>query len=175
MLPESSDGFASVGTILPREEGCPVAGWPFHFSSQVAILREPFFTPVPERLDTIRKATYKRGRADVAQLVEQLIRNQQVNGSSPFVGSSVLWDLACKGPSGWMGLCRSPVCRNGAFWRRLRGVSLRFEPTFRCWCAGPAGGTRVQWPRACPGAHEPRHGRSQGTHPAGVPRGHRLR
>ncbi len=27
--------------------------------------------------------------ADVAQLVEQLIRNQQVNGSSPFVGSSV--------------------------------------------------------------------------------------
>ena len=25
--------------------------------------------------------------ADVAQLVEQLIRNQQVNGSSPFVGS----------------------------------------------------------------------------------------
>ncbi len=32
--------------------------------------------------------------ADVAQLVEQLIRNQQVNGSSPFVGSSVLNDLA---------------------------------------------------------------------------------
>jgi hypothetical protein len=28
--------------------------------------------------------------ADVAQLVEQLIRNQQVNGSSPFVGSSEL-------------------------------------------------------------------------------------
>ncbi len=27
--------------------------------------------------------------ADVAQLVEQLIRNQQVNGSSPFVGSSI--------------------------------------------------------------------------------------
>lgn len=27
--------------------------------------------------------------ADVAQLVEQLIRNQQVNGSSPFVGSNV--------------------------------------------------------------------------------------
>ncbi len=26
--------------------------------------------------------------ADVAQLVEQLIRNQQVNGSSPFVGST---------------------------------------------------------------------------------------
>ena len=28
-------------------------------------------------------------QADVAQLVEQLIRNQQVNGSSPFVGSIV--------------------------------------------------------------------------------------
>jgi hypothetical protein len=27
--------------------------------------------------------------ADVAQLVEQLIRNQQVNGSSPFVGSII--------------------------------------------------------------------------------------
>ena len=27
--------------------------------------------------------------ADVAQLVEQLIRNQQVNGSSPFVGSTI--------------------------------------------------------------------------------------
>ena len=30
---------------------------------------------------------WPRGNADVAQLVEQLIRNQQVNGSSPFVGS----------------------------------------------------------------------------------------
>jgi hypothetical protein len=29
-----------------------------------------------------------RGLADVAQLVEQLIRNQQVTGSSPVVGSS---------------------------------------------------------------------------------------
>jgi hypothetical protein len=33
--------------------------------------------------------------ADVAQLVEQLIRNQQVNGSSPFVGSIKL--AACRG------------------------------------------------------------------------------
>jgi hypothetical protein len=38
-------------------------------------------------LDTIRQGTCKRGRADVAQLVEQLIRNQQVIGSSPIVGS----------------------------------------------------------------------------------------
>ena len=31
--------------------------------------------------------------ADVAQLVEQLIRNQQVSGSSPLVGSSLnLWE-----------------------------------------------------------------------------------
>lgn len=28
--------------------------------------------------------------ADVAQLVEQPIRNRQVNGSSPFVGSRIL-------------------------------------------------------------------------------------
>ncbi len=30
----------------------------------------------------------KSEQADVAQLVEQPIRNRQVNGSSPFVGSS---------------------------------------------------------------------------------------
>ena len=30
----------------------------------------------------------KKHRANVAQLVEQLIRNQQVSGSSPLVGSS---------------------------------------------------------------------------------------
>ena len=33
-------------------------------------------------------ATFRRKRADVAQLVEQLIRNQQVTGSNPVVGSS---------------------------------------------------------------------------------------
>ena len=32
----------------------------------------------------------KSTRADVAQLVEQLIRNQQVIGSSPIVGSKYL-------------------------------------------------------------------------------------
>ena len=32
-------------------------------------------------------ATFRRKRADVAQLVEQLIRNQQVAGSNPAVGS----------------------------------------------------------------------------------------
>ena len=43
----------------------------------------PVFT-CGDSLDTIRKGA---GRADVAQLVEQLIRNQQVIGSSPIVGS----------------------------------------------------------------------------------------
>ena len=32
-----------------------------------------------------------RSQADVAQLVEQLIRNQQVSGSSPLVGSIDLY------------------------------------------------------------------------------------
>jgi hypothetical protein len=44
---------------------------------------EPVFTR-GDTLDTIREGA---GRADVAQLVEQLIRNQQVIGSSPIVGS----------------------------------------------------------------------------------------
>jgi hypothetical protein len=43
--------------------------------------------------------------ADVAQLVEQLIRNQQVNGSSPFVGS-----IPAFSPS--LTFC-SLVCRRG--------------------------------------------------------------
>ena len=50
----------------------------------------PPFAPVftaGESVDTIPQGTCKRGRADVAQLVEQLIRNQQVIGSSPIVGS----------------------------------------------------------------------------------------
>ena len=38
--------------------------------------------------------------ADVAQLVEQLIRNQQVNGSSPFVGSIGLPGIPCQHCSG---------------------------------------------------------------------------
>ena len=37
----------------------------------------------------------ERFQADVAQLVEQLTRNEQVNGSSPFVGSTfLLWNQA---------------------------------------------------------------------------------
>ena len=37
-----------------------------------------------------RPAIYNRIQADVAQLVEQPIRNRQVSGSSPLVGSSLL-------------------------------------------------------------------------------------
>jgi hypothetical protein len=48
----------------------------------------------------------KSKRADVAQLVEQLIRNQQVIGSSPIVGSNLIqynqqfmWHLRREAPS----------------------------------------------------------------------------
>lgn len=40
--------------------------------------------------DELIAARMTEEQADVAQLVEQLIRNQQVNGSSPFVGSIFL-------------------------------------------------------------------------------------
>jgi hypothetical protein len=40
------------------------------------------------RLTSAPSQSFDRSRADVAQLVEQLIRNQQVGGSSPPVGSS---------------------------------------------------------------------------------------
>ena len=44
-----------------------------------------------------------RPNADVAQLVEQLIRNQQVSGSIPLVGSSFStgWEKAPGPPPGW--------------------------------------------------------------------------
>ncbi len=41
--------------------------------------------------DGVNAAKMVEEQADVAQLVEQLIRNQQVNGSSPFVGSIEFW------------------------------------------------------------------------------------
>ena len=40
-------------------------------------------------LDTIRIRAEKRRSANVAQLVEQLTRNEQVSGSSPLVGSRI--------------------------------------------------------------------------------------
>ena len=41
-----------------------------------------------------------RGHADVAQLAEQLICNQQVAGSSPIVGSTHLFNIMERFPSG---------------------------------------------------------------------------
>ena len=42
-------------------------------------------------------AVRTQGKANVAQLVEQLIRNQQVTGSNPVVGSPfMLWHLCMK-------------------------------------------------------------------------------
>jgi hypothetical protein len=46
--------------------------------------------------DELIAARMTKEQADVAQLVEQLIRNQQVNGSSPFVGSINLFDASAK-------------------------------------------------------------------------------
>ena len=59
-----------------------------------------------------------RERADVAQLVEQLIRNQQVNGSSPFVGSifSSLKGSGINTPCRWV--CPSGLSRMGLFTRK---------------------------------------------------------
>jgi Mg2+/citrate symporter len=41
-------------------------------------------------LPVLNQETNTAGRANVAQSVEQLIRNQQVNGSNPFIGSIFL-------------------------------------------------------------------------------------
>ena len=49
--------------------------------------RTPDGVPPAPRLTSPPSQSFDRSRADVAQLVEQLIRNQQVGGSSPPVGS----------------------------------------------------------------------------------------
>src|SRR5580698_910957 len=95
MQPESSDGFASVGTILPREEAALLPGGLFVFSSPqwnpvLYAWRVPRYNP---------KGYAQRRRADVAQLVEQLIRNQQVIGSSPIVGSIITPFLTVRNPA----------------------------------------------------------------------------
>ena len=55
--------------------------------------------PTPDRINH---------EADVAQLVEQLIRNQQVNGSSPFVGSiQALNTRSANGSSPFVGSIRA--------------------------------------------------------------------
>ena len=85
--PESSDGFASVGTILPREEAALLPGGLFVFLHLLPNgPRSPVLYAWRARRYNPRRYVQWR-RADVAQLVEQLIRNQQVIGSSPIVGS----------------------------------------------------------------------------------------
>ncbi len=92
MQPESSDGFASVGTILPEEGAALLPGGSFRFCSQIssptqtraaASNSQIASAPLPPRNPTVQSGE----EAEVAQLVEQLIRNQQVVGSSPTFGS----------------------------------------------------------------------------------------
>ena len=113
--PESSDGFASVGTILPKEKAAPLPGGLFmsfrcQFSSNCVVRLSAISTIENSRmsgmewplcrpshalccfgvalLHRVRTLESRESKADVAQLVEQLIRNQQVIGSSPIVGSN---------------------------------------------------------------------------------------
>jgi hypothetical protein len=51
------------------------------------IVREKLRQPSPSKS---QEYAQKAAKADVAQLVEQPIRNRQVSGSSPLVGSSLL-------------------------------------------------------------------------------------
>ena len=55
------------------------------------------------RLLAFRALRYPYRHADVAQLVEQLIRNQQVTGSSPVIGSRHPPDAVCSRPRGEKG------------------------------------------------------------------------
>jgi hypothetical protein len=149
MQPESSDGFASVGAILPEEgaallpggsfrfcgifryfslpallqtatSGCPTLaaylllrlGWdarPSFLQPECEALYQGTTLVVPQEQEKSagfspgrevpanwavprftlprHKGTISKEQADVAQLVEQLIRNQQVTGSIPVVGS----------------------------------------------------------------------------------------
>jgi hypothetical protein len=74
------------------------------------------------------------GQADVAQLVEQLIRNQQVNGSSPFVGS--ILSITCQSADGRLVSNWSPSDFGlqflhgfmGRFWSCLDVEALRCAP-----------------------------------------------
>src|ERR1035438_3334551 len=91
MQPESSDGFASVGTILPEERAALLPGGSFRFWPRNPLPFPNHSAPprflqaaLPSRTATIQS---DEQQADVAQLVEQLIRNQQVVSSSLTVGS----------------------------------------------------------------------------------------
>ncbi len=92
MSPESSDGLASVGTILPKEKAALLPGGFLVFNvSGVFRFLAGFVRLFPGLVDSFTQArcavTISTGDADVAQLVEQLIRNQQVVRSIRIVGS----------------------------------------------------------------------------------------
>ena len=54
--------------------------------------------PFPEKQEAIWYTNQVPSKADVAQLVEQPIRNRQVIGSSPIVGSSLFRSLPISSP-----------------------------------------------------------------------------
>ena len=62
----------------------PAFGHAFHLVGG----SERLFPNRPQSPSAVRHRVPEKYRADVAQLVEQLIRNQQVSGSNPLVGSS---------------------------------------------------------------------------------------
>ena len=95
--------------LPPIEKGRPVAGRPFCVVEKAETIvrlwtvcrvakvrRDACVGGAEDGLGDVERADFAdeliaarmtEEQADVAQLVEQLIRNQQVNGSSPFVGS----------------------------------------------------------------------------------------
>ena len=65
------------------------------------------------RVSETRRTSGNLQQAGVAQLVEQLIRNQQVSGSSPLAGSnSALIKRACSDPVLLVPLSDPTVCAN---------------------------------------------------------------
>ena len=97
-------------------------------------------------------------RADVAQLAEQLICNQQVDGSIPFISSiygeipewpkgadckSVAFRFDGSNPSSTTKLSLDAICAPGSFlseWGvRLQG-HLKCPPLSRLWCHSPSTG-----------------------------------
>jgi hypothetical protein len=73
MQPESSDGLASVGTILPEERAARISDGSSRFCTSIShrIKRDSTALPLSSRA-----VNSMLEFADVAQLVEQLIRNQ---------------------------------------------------------------------------------------------------
>ncbi len=80
MHPESSDGFASVGAILPKEKAALLPGGLLAFAGSLnCSFATTLGKPTAQRKCSsarVRDALEWQRQADVAQLVEQLIRNQ---------------------------------------------------------------------------------------------------